>query len=99
MSAPVQLVPVSHPDAAEIASKAVVEIGPGRFVRHQQVVYTGIFLNEISRMDIDQLTFTADFYVWMRFARGQAKLARTRPISNSQRSCVAASMHSTRQQG
>jgi branched-chain amino acid transport system substrate-binding protein len=70
VSAPVQLVPVSHPDAAEIASKAVVEIGPGRFVRHQQVVYTGIFLNEISRVDIDQSTFTADFYVWMRFARG-----------------------------
>ena len=74
VSAPVQLVPVSHPDAAEIASKAVVEIGPGRFVRHQQVVYTGIFLNEISRMDIDQSTFTADFYVWMRFARGSGEV-------------------------
>jgi len=70
VSAPVQLVPVSHPDAVEIASKAVVEIGPGRFVRHQQVVYTGIFLNDISRVDIDQSTFTADFYLWMRFARG-----------------------------
>jgi len=69
VSAPGQLVPVRDVDAAEIASKAVVEIGPGRFARRQQVVYTGIFLNEISQVDIVRSTFTADFYLWMRFAR------------------------------
>jgi branched-chain amino acid transport system substrate-binding protein len=69
-SAPGQLVPVPHPDAAEIASGALVDIGSGRYARRQQVVYTGVFLNEIPRVDIAQSTFTADFYLWMRFARG-----------------------------
>jgi branched-chain amino acid transport system substrate-binding protein len=70
VSAPSQLVPVHKPDPAEIASGAVVEIGPVRFMRRQQVVCTGIFPNEISGMDIAQSTFTADFYLWMRYARG-----------------------------
>jgi ABC-type branched-subunit amino acid transport system substrate-binding protein len=69
-SAPGQLVPVRHPDASEIAGGTVVDIGDNRFARRQQVVYTGLFLNEISRVDIAQSTFTADFYLWMRFARG-----------------------------
>ena len=69
-SAPGQLVPVRHPDASEIAGGTVVDIGSGRYARRQQVVYTGLFLNEISRLDIAQSTFTADFYLWMRFARG-----------------------------
>jgi ABC-type branched-subunit amino acid transport system substrate-binding protein len=69
-SAPSQLVPAAHPDAAEIAAGAVIETAPGRFLRRQQVVYTGMFLNEIARVDIAQSTFTADFYLWMRFARG-----------------------------
>jgi len=47
----------------------VVETAPGRFARRQQVVYTGMFLNEIARVDIAPSTFTADFYLWMRFAR------------------------------
>jgi branched-chain amino acid transport system substrate-binding protein len=67
VSAPGQLVPVHNADPAEIASGAVVDLGHGRLMRRQQVVYTGIFLNEISRMDIAQSTFTADFYLWMRF--------------------------------
>jgi branched-chain amino acid transport system substrate-binding protein len=69
VSAPVQLVPVRDADPEEIASGAVVDLGHGRLMRRQQVVYTGIFLNEISRMDIAQATFSADFYLWMRFAR------------------------------
>jgi ABC-type branched-subunit amino acid transport system substrate-binding protein len=69
VSAPGQLVPVSNADGAEIASGEVIAVGPGRFMRRQQVVYTGIYLNEISRMDIAQSTFTADFYLWMRFAK------------------------------
>ncbi len=69
-SAPVQLVPVSNPAREDIAAGELFEIGPGRYLRRQQVVYTGIFLNEISRIDIAQSTFTADFYVWMRYAPG-----------------------------
>lgn len=69
-SAPGQLVPVAHPDASEIAGGTVIELRPGRYARRQQVVYTGLYLNELSRIDMVQSTFTADFYLWMRFARG-----------------------------
>ncbi len=68
-SAPVQLVPIPNPDAAEISSGAVIDIGSGHFARRQRVVYTGIYLNEIPRVDIAQTRFTADFYLWLRFAR------------------------------
>jgi branched-chain amino acid transport system substrate-binding protein len=68
-SAPVQLVPIPNPDATEIASGAVVNIGAGHFARRQRVVYTGIYLNEIPRVDIAQTRFTGDFYIWLRFAR------------------------------
>jgi branched-chain amino acid transport system substrate-binding protein len=68
-SAPVQLVPVPTPSSAELASGALVDLGSGRFGRRQQVVYTGVFLNEIPRVDIAQSAFTADFYLWVRFTR------------------------------
>jgi ABC-type branched-subunit amino acid transport system substrate-binding protein len=69
-SAPSQLVPVRHPEASEIAGGTAVEMGNGSYARRQQVVYSGLFLNEVSRVDVAQSTFTADFYLWMRFARG-----------------------------
>jgi branched-chain amino acid transport system substrate-binding protein len=69
-SAPRQLVPVYNPDPAEVAANALVDLGSERFARLQEVVYTGVFLNDIPRVDIAQSTFTADFYLWMRFARG-----------------------------
>src|SRR5271165_2701266 len=68
-SAPLQLVPVSNPTSVEINAGALMDLGGGRFERRQQVVYTGVFINEISRVDIAQSTFTADFYLWLRFAR------------------------------
>jgi hypothetical protein len=68
-SAPIQLVPARNHNAGEVAGGAVVDIGSGRFARLQQVVYTGVYLNEISRIDIADSTFSADLYVWMRFAR------------------------------
>ncbi|MFZ5779579.1 MAG: ABC transporter substrate-binding protein [Pseudomonadota bacterium] len=71
-SAPVQLVPVSYPDALEIAAGEVVEVAAGRYARRQKVVYTGMFLNELPRIDVAQSTFTADLYVWMRFVRDAA---------------------------
>jgi branched-chain amino acid transport system substrate-binding protein len=33
------------------------------------VVYSVIYLNEIARVDIAQSRFTADFYLWVRYAR------------------------------
>jgi ABC-type branched-subunit amino acid transport system substrate-binding protein len=68
-SAPVQLVPIPNADAADIASGAVVNIGSGHFARRQRVVYTGVYLNEIPRVDVAQTRFTADLYLWLRFAR------------------------------
>jgi ABC-type branched-subunit amino acid transport system substrate-binding protein len=69
-SAPIQLVPVDNPAPEEVANGTLIEVEPGRYARRQQVVYTGIYLNELSRIDIAQSTFTADFYVWVRFATG-----------------------------
>lgn len=68
-SAPGQLVPIRHADATELAAGTVVDLGGGHYARRQQVVYTGLYLNEIARLDVAQSTFTADFYLWMRFAR------------------------------
>jgi ABC-type branched-subunit amino acid transport system substrate-binding protein len=66
-SAPVQLVPVTLPTAAEIVSGRLVETGPGRWSRRQQVVHAGALVNEIPRLDIAQSSFTADLYLWLRF--------------------------------
>jgi ABC-type branched-subunit amino acid transport system substrate-binding protein len=68
-SAPLQVVPVSTPDPAELASGAVFETAPGRYARLQRVVYTGVYINEIPRVDLAQASFGADFYLWLRFAR------------------------------
>ncbi len=68
-SAPLQIVPVTAPDATEIASGAVFETEPGRYARLQRVVYTGMFLNDVPRIDVGQSSFAADFYLWLRFAR------------------------------
>ena len=56
--------PVSKPERIE----DLFDIGDGRYARLQQVVYTGLFLNELPRVDIASSTFTADFYFWLRFA-------------------------------
>ena len=63
-----QIVPVTTPDSPEIASGAVFEVEPNRYARLQRVVYTGIFVNEIPRVDLPQSSFFADFYLWLRFA-------------------------------
>lgn len=68
-SAPLQIVPVTTPSASELASGALFEMAPGRFGRLQRVVYSGVFLNEISYIDLARSSFGADFYVWLRFAK------------------------------
>jgi ABC-type branched-subunit amino acid transport system substrate-binding protein len=67
-SAPLQIVPVSKPSASDVASGAVFEQAPGRFARLQRVAYAGIYVNEISHIDLPRSSFGADFYMWLRFA-------------------------------
>jgi branched-chain amino acid transport system substrate-binding protein len=68
-SAPLQLFPVTTPNRAELASGAVFEVEPGHYARRRRVVYTGVFLNDIPRLDLTRSSFSADFYLWLRFAR------------------------------
>jgi ABC-type branched-subunit amino acid transport system substrate-binding protein len=68
-SAPLQIVPVTTPAMTEVASGAVFEIASGRYARMQRVVYTGVYVNEIPRVDLSRSSFGADFYLWLRFAR------------------------------
>jgi hypothetical protein len=82
-SAPVQLVPAPRPSASEAATGALIDLGDGLFARRQQVVYTGVFLNEIARVDVAQSTFTADFYLWVRFARDAGSAANPTEIDFS----------------
>lgn len=69
-SAPVQLVPVASPSRQDLQSGDVFEALPDRFVRRQSVVYTGIFVNDVPRLDLARSTFNVDFYLWMRFVEG-----------------------------
>ncbi|HKM62851.1 MAG TPA: ABC transporter substrate-binding protein [Acidisphaera sp.] len=68
-SAPLQVVPVTAPSASEEASGAVFEAAPGRYARLQRVVYTGLYLNGVSHIDLSKSSFGADFYLWLRFAK------------------------------
>ena len=68
-SASVQIVPAPTPHETEIKSGTVFETRPGKYARLQQVIYSGIFLNEIMWMDPARFTFAADFYIWLRFAK------------------------------
>src|SRR3954468_10041325 len=68
-SAPVQIVPAPTPHATEISSGAVFETRPGKYARLQQVIYSGVFLNQIMWMDAARAAFAADFYIWLRFAK------------------------------
>jgi branched-chain amino acid transport system substrate-binding protein len=67
-SAPVQLVPVANPDLAERVAGTVVPLSDGRFARFQRVVFAGIYINEIPRVDLPSSSFIADFYFWLRSA-------------------------------
>lgn len=68
-SAPLQIIPVTNPSASEVESGEVFEIGSNRYARLQRVVYTGVFVNEIPRVDPSRSSFNADFYLWLRFTQ------------------------------
>jgi ABC-type branched-subunit amino acid transport system substrate-binding protein len=68
-SAPLQVVPVTNPDPAEIAAGSAFAVGPGRYARLQRVVYTGLYIDEIPHVDLARSSFNADFHLWLRFAK------------------------------
>ncbi|MCJ1961417.1 ABC transporter substrate-binding protein [Novosphingobium mangrovi (ex Hu et al. 2023)] len=69
-TSPQQMIPIERPDLLDIGDLIergdVVRIGARHYWR-QRVVYTGIDLNTIDRVDIRNGTFTADLNLWMRF--------------------------------
>jgi branched-chain amino acid transport system substrate-binding protein len=71
VSAPLQLVRVQNPDLVDIDHETeqghIVQIGE-EFYWLQRVVYTGIELTHLSHVDVKDGTFTAEFYLWMRYA-------------------------------
>jgi branched-chain amino acid transport system substrate-binding protein len=71
VSAPIQLAAVPDPHLIdldrELAAGHVVRVRQ-QFYWLQRVVYTGIDINQISRVDAGKGTFTSDFYLWFRYA-------------------------------
>lgn len=43
---------------------------PNEKTAYQKVAYSGVYLNSISDINMANRTFQADFYLWMRYARG-----------------------------
>ena len=74
-SASLQLVPIEHPEVLDmenlVASGRVLQ-EDDRYYWRQRVVYTGIDINKLSRMDFKANTFSADFFLWMRYAGDDA---------------------------
>jgi len=71
VSAPIQLAAVPDPRLIdldrELAAGHVIRVRQ-QFYWLQRVVYTGIDINQISRVDTSKGTFTSDFYLWFRYA-------------------------------
>jgi branched-chain amino acid transport system substrate-binding protein len=71
VTAPLQLVPVEQPELLDIdrdiRNGHVILIGD-RYYWLQRVVYSGIDINRVNRLDFRQGTFNVDFYFWMRYA-------------------------------
>jgi len=71
VSAPIQLAAVPDPHLIdldrELAAGHVIRVRQ-QFYWLQRVVYTGIDINQISRVDTSKGTFTSDFYLWFRYA-------------------------------
>src|SRR6516225_8220076 len=71
VTAPLQLVRIDQPDGIDLAAereKGHVATFDNRHYWIQHVVYTGIDIIRLNRIDVKQGTFNVDFYLWMRFA-------------------------------
>ena len=71
VTAPLQLVRIDQPNGIDLAAereKGHVVTFRDRHYWIQRVVYTGIDINRVSRVDMKQNSFSVDFYLWMRFA-------------------------------
>jgi branched-chain amino acid transport system substrate-binding protein len=71
VTAPLQLVRIENPHAVDLAAeqeKGHVASFGDRHYWVQRVVYTGIDIVRLNRIDVKQGTFNVDFYLWMRFA-------------------------------
>jgi branched-chain amino acid transport system substrate-binding protein len=71
VSAPVQLEAVAGSDEsaipAALAAGEIVPLGDG-YAWKQRVVYTGMDVNQISDIEESKGTFSADVYLWFRYA-------------------------------
>jgi len=50
----------------EVLDNRIIQVN-GKFMSKAQVVYVGIDINDISELNLQDSTFTADFYFWFRF--------------------------------
>src|SRR6266850_2340748 len=69
VTAPLQLVRIDQPNGIDLAAereKGHVVTFRDRHYWIQRVVYTGIDINRVSRVDMKQNSFSVDFYLWMR---------------------------------
>ncbi|HEU5097475.1 MAG TPA: ABC transporter substrate-binding protein [Roseiflexaceae bacterium] len=71
ISAPLQLAPISNLASIDLDVERpagyLLLVGD-HYAWRQQIVYTGIDINQISRLDQGQGTFGVDFYLWFRYA-------------------------------
>jgi branched-chain amino acid transport system substrate-binding protein len=84
ISTPTQLSAVAHLEIVdlqpELAAGNIVELPTEkepehRFFWKQEVVYTGIDINKLGRVEEANSSFSADFYFWMRYKDGADALA------------------------
>ena len=71
VTAPLQLVRIDQPNGIDLAAereKRHVVTFRDRHYWIQRVVYTGIDIIRVNRIDVKQNSFNVDFYLWMRFA-------------------------------
>src|SRR5579883_273755 len=73
ISAPQQFTTVVNPELVdlphELQADNVVKSGD-QYFWEQDVVYTGIDINQINQVDQRKSSFTADFYLWFRYPDG-----------------------------
>lgn len=70
LSAPLQMVSVSNPGLVDLVGEEhagdIIQVGE-QYYWKQSVVYAGIDLKEVSAINVADSTFTADFYLWLRY--------------------------------